>query len=91
MKCYYQYDEEKQSRFLVPQCWGTVHSEDLADCICETSSFHQFENEKFKKAIQEKNKEIKEMQKLIIKLDKKVEFWHKKYLKKNDKQHHSIQ
>lgn len=82
MKCYYHYDEVSQTKILIPQCWATIHSNDIEDCICTPSdTYHRFEREEFNK-IKEKDKQIKEMQELIIELNKKVEFWHKKYLQK---------
>lgn len=82
MKCYYHYDEVSQKKILIPHCWGTIHSEDIEDCICQSETLNSFEKEKFNKVINEKDKQIEEMQELIVELNKKVEFWHKKYLQK---------
>lgn len=77
MKCYFTYDEKSGQKVLIPQCWGTVHSNDIRDCYCpETHA--EFERKRYNEAIKIKDKEIAEMQREIERLNKRVEFWHKK-------------
>lgn len=77
MKCYYTYDEKTGEKVLIPQCWGTVHSNDIRDCYCKPT-FAQFERERYNTILNEKNAEIEALQKEINRLNSRVEFWHKK-------------
>ena len=65
MKCYFTYCEETGERVLIPQCWGTVHSNDIKDCCCatETANFARFEKKQYNDTIKEKNAEIEALQK----------------------------
>lgn len=78
MKCYYTYDEKTGEKVLIPQCWGTVHSNDIRDCYC-TQNFASFERERYNTILNEKNAEIEALEKEINRLNSRVEFWHKKY------------
>lgn len=80
MRCYFTYDENTGEKVLIPGCWGTVHSGDMADCLCDDTfvSFKEMERKEFREKLQACNKEILELQKQIIRLEKRVEFWHKK-------------
>ena len=80
MKCYFTYCEETGERVLIPQCWGTVHSNDIKDCCCatETANYARFEKKQYNDTIKEKNAEIEALQKEINRLNSRVEFWQKK-------------
>ena len=78
MRCYYTYDEKIGEKVLIPQCWGTVHSNDIRDCYCKPT-FAQFERERYNTILKEKNAEIEALEKEINRLNSRVEFWHKKY------------
>ena len=41
MKCYYSYDNEI-GKFIVPQCYAVMHSDDISDCTC-SGYYYQFE------------------------------------------------
>ena len=79
MRCYYTYDEKTGERVLIPECWGTVHSNDIRDCQCDkTVTVSQFEKKAYNEMLTAKNREIKQLQKEINRLNSRVEFWHKK-------------
>ena len=75
MKCYFTYCEETGERVLIPQCWGTVHSNDIKDCCCatETANFARFGKKKYNYTIKEKNAEIEALQKEIYQNKQLVE------------------
>ena len=80
MKCYFTYCEKTGERVLIPECWGTVHSNDIRDCQCEkeTADFARFEKKQYNDTIKKKNAEISALQKEINRLNLRLEFWHKK-------------
>lgn len=62
MKCYFTYDENGDKHFI-PMCWGTIHSNDKDDCVCQESmTTKSFEKTRFNNIIENKNQTIKEMQ-----------------------------
>lgn len=61
MKCHYVYDEEV-GRVLIPGCWSVVISDDKDDCTCQTTTFSQFEKEKYNEVLKEKSRLIKELE-----------------------------
>lgn len=79
MKCYYTYQDGV--RYLIPQCYDVLYSDDIEDCNCSSPlTGHQFEKERFNKVVAEKNETIeillsenarllKEMTKLLKKKD----------------------
>lgn len=84
MKCYFHFDEKSGKKILIPYCWSVLWSDDIRDCRCESETFSKFENQRYNEVLEEKTREIKEMQKEINRLNLRVEFWQKK-AKKNDK------
>ncbi len=84
MKCYYTWDNKRNIKVLIPECWPVVNSGDIEDCTCEFNivTEYDFAQDRFNKKLKEKdeiiirqNQEIeylqKENQKLINKLEKK--------------------
>ncbi len=53
--CYYIVDRGK--RVLIPGCWGTVHSGDMADCHCVRPS-KEDRLTKLEKAVEELQKRL---------------------------------
>lgn len=59
MKCYYTFDSKTKKKVLIPMCYGTIHSFDLEDCICEPPlTEYFFEKERFNKIVEKKNETI---------------------------------
>jgi phage-related tail protein len=74
MKCHYVYDNIA-GKVLIPGCWGTVESGDMADCHCGTSfpkTYEQFEKREYNKMISNKNMEIKQLEYEIKKLNEEI-------------------
>ena len=82
MKCHYTYDPEV-GKVLIPGCMGTA-AFGIHRCTCASNkSFSQFEKEVYNKILEEKNQEITDLEKEIIRLNRVL----KNLLKKNKKQH----
>lgn len=70
MKCHYIYDKEA-GKVLIPNCWGTVHSDDIRDCICPAyTTFKGFERKEFNEKLNEQKKVIEELEKEIFRLNR---------------------
>nr|DAT24181.1 MAG TPA: hypothetical protein [Caudoviricetes sp.] len=85
MKCHYVYDEVSRQKILISCCYGTMHSDDIRDCDCSDDEFNysKFEKELYNKRVKELKDELKSMDYLykeVQRLNKRVEYWHKKYL-----------
>lgn len=74
MRCYFHFDEKTRGKYLIPYCWSVLNSNDIEDCDCEKyTTFAGFERQKFNEILTEKNKELAEMEKEILRLNKRVE------------------
>lgn len=79
MKCYFAYDEKSGNKVLIPYCWEVVQSDDIRDCTCKLAlNFARFQSERYNTILEKRNAEIEVLQKEITRLEKRVEFWHKK-------------
>lgn len=79
MKCYFHYDEKTKTKVLIPGCWGTVHTGEIEDCICQDfKSEAGFARKRYNEMIKEKNEEITFLRKEVDRLNKRLEYWHKK-------------
>lgn len=81
LKCYFTYDEKTRQRVLIPGCWSVVNSNDISDCTCKKANFNEFEKQRYNEVVKKLNDEISALSKEITRLEKRVEFWHNKYLK----------
>lgn len=72
MKCHYIYTEEGE-KILIPECMAVVISGDIRDCTCKSSSFAEFEKEKYNEAIRALKNEIKELEELVEYQNKIIE------------------
>lgn len=79
MKCHYTYHDG--DKILIPYCWPVVHTNDMKNCQCRTGNktFAQFQKEDYNKILQEKEKNIIDLEKenarlnrIIKKLTKKT-------------------
>lgn len=34
MRCHFHTDKTDGNKYLIPECWPVVHSNDITDCIC---------------------------------------------------------
>lgn len=70
MRCHYVY--EKDGRFLIPGCWPVVMSDNMRDCSCNEHNltFKQFEKQEYNNAIKEKDRQIKELEKELFRLNR---------------------
>jgi len=73
MKCYFAFDEETNQKVLIPGCMSVVHSDDIEDCTCYEFTYSKFEKERYNKLLNERNQEIKELQKEVVRLNKRIE------------------
>ena len=73
MKCHFAFDEETNHKVLIPGCMSVVHSDDIEDCTCSDFSYSKFEKERYNKLLNERNQEIKELQKEVVRLNKRIE------------------
>jgi len=64
MKCHYIYDKIA-GKVLIPGCWGTVHSNDIKDCYCNSLSGYIGYEERISKLEQE----VKDLKKLTKNLN----------------------
>lgn len=77
MKCYYTYTDDGE-RILIPMCYGTIHSFDIEDCVCQDPlTVYHFEKQRYNEVLASKNEtiksqasEIKHLHKVILSLKK---------------------
>lgn len=71
MKCHYIYDKEV-GKVLIPGCWDVVLSNDMSLCSCRTEikTFAQFEKQEYNKILNEKQSQIKELEKEVARLNR---------------------
>ena len=70
MKCHYIYDKEA-GKVLIPGCWGAIYG-DMSQCTCrsEITTFAQFEKKEYNKILNEKQSQIKELEKEVARLNR---------------------
>lgn len=37
MRCHFHTDKTDGKKYLIPECWPAVHSNDITDCTCKRS------------------------------------------------------
>ena len=82
MKCYYAFDEVANQKVLIPGCMSVAHTDDIDDCTCADWSFSSFEKKRYNELLNERNREISELQNEVIRLNKQLE---KLYNRANEK------
>lgn len=71
MKCHYTIDPKTKKKVFIPMCYGTIHSQDKDDCICqEPLTEYHFEKDRFNKVLKEKNATIEAQQNELNRLRK---------------------
>jgi len=78
MKCYYAFDEVSNQKVLIPGCMAVAHSNEIDDCTCGDWSFLSFEKKRYNELLNERNREISELEKEVIRLNKRIENLHNK-------------
>jgi hypothetical protein len=71
-KCYYTYDKQA-GKVLIPHCWAAAISNDMAKCTCKRNpenSFASFERERYNKVLKAKEKEIKDLEREVYRLNR---------------------
>ncbi len=74
MRCHYTYDKEA-GKVWIPGCYSGIY--DPANCCC-SKSFKQFERDEFNQTIKAKDKEIKDLEGEVFRLERVI----KKLLKR---------
>lgn len=52
---------------------SVAHSNEIEDCSCDDWSFSSFETERYNNLLNERNREISELQSEVIRLNKTIE------------------
>ncbi|MBB3841095.1 hypothetical protein FHS57_005116 [Runella defluvii] len=70
-KCHYTNDP-KYGKVLIPHCWGVVISGDMTRCTCRDypKTVAQFERKQFNELLQAKDKEIDNLEKENVRLNR---------------------
>lgn len=59
--CYY-INDEIAGKVLIPECWGTVHSNDMDDCYCDIFKQRKTKLEKLEAKIKRLENKVKKLE-----------------------------
>lgn len=67
MKCYFTIDPQNGNKVLIPECYGSLHQEDLSCCTCRDFPItpSQFEKQSYNAKVAELNKEVDELKSVV--------------------------
>lgn len=62
-KCYFITDPIRGTKVLIPECYGSLHHDDLSGCICadQPLTYNQFQKEKYNEVVNSLNDEVAEL------------------------------
>jgi hypothetical protein len=65
MKCHFIWDAQLKEKVLIPECYGSLHRDDLSCCTCKRreKSVKEFENDLYNKKVNEQADQIDYLQK----------------------------
>lgn len=71
MRCHYIYDKNA-GRVWIPGCWGGLYGPDRCTCSSTFATLPEFEKKLYNEKLAELNKENKELQKEVFRLNRTI-------------------
>jgi hypothetical protein len=65
MKCHFIWDEQTKAKYLIPECYGSLHREDLSMCTCykRLKSQKEFEKSEYNRRVNQLENDLEYLQK----------------------------
>lgn len=71
MRCHFTTTDDGK-KVLIPNCWNVVNSNDISLCSCKVETFASFEKQRYNEVCTSQRKQIIELEKEVIRLNRQL-------------------